>query len=175
MINMNGYSDRQNLIIDLREPMVVDRGDLAVVKPKRGKRAARSLVEWVVYIMIFMVIVLGTPRALTRVLHTEYPIASITSSSMWPNLKQGDIVFIKGVSAKEDISLGEVVVYQNEKGFTIHRVEKLNEDTLVTKGDANNVDDKPVSYDKIIGKAVKMGDKPLRIPLLGKLSLIFNH
>lgn len=173
---MNGYVEKQNLVIDLRQALRPKQADLDVAKAKTGtgKKIAKSLVEWAVYIMIFLVIVWGTPKALTQALNTEYPIASITSSSMWPSLKQGDIVFIRGVSAKEELNLGEVVVYENEKGFTIHRVAKLNEDTLVTRGDANNKDDEPVSYDKVVGKAVEMGDKPLRIPWLGKLSMVFN-
>ena len=169
MINI---TNKQNLIIDLR----VGEGETRI-KGKgisMSKRIIKSMAEWTIYALVFMAIVWGTPQALARVLHTEYPIAAITSSSMWPALKQGDIVLIKGVSDKNEIALGEIVVYENEKGFTIHRVVQLNDNTLVTKGDANNVEDQPVTYDKLVGKTVSWQDKILHVPYLGKLSQIFQ-
>ena len=130
--------------------------------------------EWLAYGAVFVLIVWGTPTALTKGLNTDYPIAAITSSSMWPELKKGDIVFIKGVSGKEDVSVGDIVVYENSKGFTIHRIARMNENTLVTRGDANNVDDAAVAYDQLVGKAVYWRGSPTRVPWLGELSMILN-
>ncbi len=152
--------NKKNNIINLK----------AEVKGDKKKKILKITVEWIIYALVFVLIVWGTPKALARVLNTSYPIATITSSSMWPVLKQGDIILIKGVSGKEDIEVGDIVVYTNEKGFTIHRIVRLNEKTLVTKGDANNVEDQPVAYDKLVGKTVEWRSKPIRVPLLGKLS-----
>jgi signal peptidase len=164
--------DKQNLIIDLR---VMGRtiGKKKAVSTRR--RIIKSIIEWTVYALLFAVIVWGTPRALAVVLHSDYPIAAITSGSMWPDLKQGDIVFIKGISDKSEVALGEIVVYENEKGFTIHRVVKLNDETLVTKGDANNMEDQPIAYGQLIGEAVEWRDKVIRIPYLGRLSIMFKQ
>ena len=132
------------------------------------------MLEWLLYIAFIALIIWGTPKVLAKVLDTPYPIASITSSSMWPVLKRGDLVFIKGVSGKAEINLGDIVVYENEKGFTIHRIVKLNEDTFVTKGDANNVEDQPAKYDELMGKMVTFRGSPVRIPYLGQLSQLFK-
>ncbi len=126
------------------------------------------------YIIFVVLIIWGTPKVLAKVLDTPYPIASITSSSMWPVLKSGDMVFIRGVKGKSDIKVGDIVVYNNERGFTIHRVIKLGEETFITKGDANNVEDQPVKYQELIGKTVNFKGKPLHLPLLGKLSQIYK-
>jgi len=167
------------------------------VKPK--KSILRSLVGWLVYLLILAALVWGTPWALAKILHTPYPIAAITSGSMWPALKQGDIVLIQGASSKNDLKVGDIAVYKNpsppvggsgqvfskvtflsangqEEGasFTIHRVVRLNDTTFVTRGDANNVDDEPVSYSQLIGKAVNFGNSPFRIPYLGELSMMFK-
>jgi len=137
----------------------------------KSKKIIKVALEWFIYIVVFITIVWGTPMILVKMLHTEYPIASITSGSMWPVLKQGDMVFIRGYSGnKQDLKLGDVVVYKNERGFTIHRIVKLDEKTLVTKGDANNIDDAPVEYSQLIGKMVTIKGQPLRIPYLGMLS-----
>ena len=130
----------------------------------------KILKELAIYVIIIVVLILVIPKGLAYVLGTEYPMASITSSSMWPALKEGDLVLIKAVE-KEELEIGDVIVYQNVKGFTVHRIVKLNEDTLVTKGDANNVNDSPIEYGQIIGKLVELRNKPLRIPYLGLISV----
>ena len=139
------------------------------------KKIIKETIGWIVYIAILIGLIYGIPRGLTYVLKTDYPMASITSGSMWPSLKKGDFILIKGVESKEEIGVGDIVVYKNPKGFTIHRVIKMNEDTFVTKGDANNVEDAPVSYDEIIGKPITINDKPIRIPFLGMVSLFINR
>ena len=137
----------------------------------------KSIIEALIYVVVVAALVVGTPKALVYTLGTEYPIASITSGSMWPELKKGDLVFIE-YADKNNLAVGDVVVYKNlstgsrqVSGFTIHRIIELNEDTLKTKGDANNVSDAPVEYNRIVGKAVNLKDKPLRIPQLGKLTI----
>ena len=62
--------------------------------------------------------------------------------------------FIKGID-KEELTIGDVIVYSNERGFTIHRIVKLNENSLITKGDANNApDQKEIPKKEIIGKVL---------------------
>lgn len=143
-------------------------------KPPKKKRALwRSLVSWAVYLAIIVGIVIGVPKFLTWYLDTDSPMAAITSGSMWPVLKQGDLVFIKGVHGKSDIAIGDIVVYQNEKNntLTIHRVTEMNDDTLVTKGDANFTSDEPAQYSDVIGKTFNIGSKPARIPWMGNITM----
>jgi len=135
-------------------------------------RRIKKTIGWIVYLAILVGLVFGVPKLLVKVLDTEYPMASITSGSMWPSLKKGDLVVIKGVDSRDEISVGDIVVYQNERGFTIHRVEKMNQDTLITKGDANNVSDKPIEYEKVIGKALTYKNKIVKIPKLGHIGLL---
>ena len=141
---------------------------------QKTKQFLKSSIGWVLYVGFLVGLVFGVPKALSYFLKTDYPMASITSGSMWPVLKKGDLIFIKGVNDKEEIQLDDVIVFKNEKGFTIHRVTKLNEDTLVTKGDANNVSDKPVKYEDVIGELLTFNEKPVRIPLLGMVSIYIN-
>jgi signal peptidase len=141
-------------------------------KPK--KSAIRIIMEWILYLVLLAVLVWGVPKALSYELKTPYPMASITSGSMWPNLKQGDMVFIKGVSSKNEINVGDIVVYKNPMGFTIHRVIQKNASTIITKGDANNVDDAPVKYEDLVGKTLAYRGNTLRIPYLGQISAMFK-
>ena len=141
----------------------------------KKKKFIKIIIEWLIYVAVFVFIVWGTPLALSKILKTSYPVASVTSSSMWPVLKKGDVVLIKGIQDKVEVNLGDIVVYTNSKGFTIHRVVKLNENNLITKGDANNTEDKSITYDKIIGKTVNYKNKPWRLPWLGKISQLIKR
>jgi len=138
------------------------------------KKILKEIIFWIFYIAILAGLIYGIPRGLSYVLKTEYPMASITSGSMWPVLKRGDLILIKGINSKDEIKIGDIVVYKNPKGFTIHRVVKLEWNAVTTRGDANNVDDQPVSYEEIIGKPLVINNKPLRIPFLGMISVLIN-
>lgn len=138
------------------------------------KKVLKKSIIWIIYIAILAGLIYGIPKGLAYVLDTEHPMASITSSSMWPSLKKGDLILIKGISSKEEVKQGDIIVYKNPKGFTIHRIIQLNEETVITKGDANNTSDEPIRYQDIIGKTITYNEKPLRIPLLGNVSILIK-
>ena len=141
------------------------------------RKFLKFILNIVIYAAIVGAIVYGLPYYLTKKLGTSYPIAAITSGSMWPVLHIGDLVLIQKI-AKEDIKVGDIIVWQNAKGlpagrqgFTIHRVTKLNEKTLVTKGDGNFTADEPVRYEDVLGRTLMRGKDPLRIPYMGYISV----
>ena len=145
-------------------------------KPIKKKGSVlKSFIGWVVYVALLVGLVVGTPKALSYILKSEYPMAAITSGSMWPTLKTGDMVFIQGIQSRNEFEVGDIVVYRNPQGFTIHRVEEKQENAVITKGDANNTLDTPVKYEDIIGKTVEFRGKPFKIPLLGNISIILNR
>ena len=141
--------------------------------PKKKKPLWRNILGWIVYLVLIMVIVVGVPKFLSWYLDTNSPMAAITSGSMWPVLKQGDLVFIKGVYGKNDIAIGDIVVYKNETNntLTIHRVTEMLDDTLITKGDANFTSDEPATYSDVMGKTFNIGSKPARIPWMGNITM----
>lgn len=125
------------------------------------------------YVAIVGGLVVGLPKGLSRVLETPYPMAAITSGSMWPALKEGGLVFIKGVKEKNDIKVGDIVVYRNGErgGFTIHRVVRMGEGALITKGDANFTEDAPIYYEALVGKALEIKGSLVHIPYLGFITM----
>ena len=128
----------------------------------------------VIFALIFGGVLYGLPKAMSFILKTPYPMAAISSNSMWPVLQKGDLVLTQGAE-KEDIRVGDIVVYKLENGgFIIHRVIKLKKEELITKGDANQVADAPVEYEKVVGKALNINGKPFKIPLLGNITAFAN-
>ena len=141
----------------------------------------KNILGWVAYFLIIFGFIYGIPRLMSYALNTPYPMAAITSGSMWPALKTGDIVFIRGIKDKSELAIGDIIVYRNPSsdsgqasGFTIHRVIKLNSDAAITRGDANNANDAPVPYGEIVGMAVSYNNKPVRIPMLGDINILLS-
>ena len=142
-------------------------------------RAVKGIVKLVLYVAFVLAAVYYAPKLLSSALHTPYPMATITSGSMWPVLQENDLIFVKGLKG-EDAEIGQIIIYQNDRGFTIHRLVRIEDGPstslgassklLVTRGDANNIEDKPIQPAQVIGRVVYRGDKPFRLPKLGFLT-----
>jgi len=84
-----------------------------------------------------------------------YTFMNISSGSMEPTIKVKDYVFIK--LNNKDYKKGDIITYKNNKSIITHRIEKIDKQTIITKGDANNASDSPISKKDIIGKVVYIG------------------
>ena len=132
-----------------------------------------ALKDIMIFVLIFGGVLYGLPKAFSLILKSPYPMAAVSSNSMWPVLERGDLILVKGVE-KDDIKIDDIVVYRVEDGFVIHRVIELKDKTLITKGDANQNPDLPVAYEKVIGKTVNISEKPFSVPYLGNITAFAN-
>ena len=140
-----------------------------------GRKPLQFAVSMLIYILITGGILFGVPRGLSYALKTEFPMAAITSGSMWPELKIGSLVFIEGIDGR-DAEIGDIIVFTNQnETFTIHRVAELKESTLTTKGDANFDADEPVLYEDVIGRTVTVFERPLSIPYIGSITVFASN
>ncbi len=126
-------------------------------------------------LLFFAIILLLLSRFLTIFTGMAYPLSVVSSSSMTPVLNKGDIVPWIPCSV-EDVREGDIVVYKSVYGnLIIHRVVETRNGKFITKGDANNYTDQQgphvpealVGKNNLLGKAIMVGDKALKIPLLG--------
>ena len=93
-------------------------------------------------------------------------IFEVQTGSMAGTIEAGDWIIVK---YSDNIELDDIVTYKQDKEFVTHRVIEAYKGTYVTKGDANNTKDKPISKDQIVGKVVKV------LPHFGLLKkTIFN-
>ena len=145
---------------------------------------ARFILNFFIYIAIVGGLIFGLPRFLSWSLQTPYPMAAVTSGSMWPVLNEGDLVFIQGGQALADLKTGDIIVWRgvDGQGFTIHRIAKLNGSQITTKGDANFNADPAIEYDQVVGRALTWparlaggGNKPVHIPYLGSITVLASN
>ena len=87
-------------------------------------------------------------------------VSVVLSGSMEPSLSVGDLLIVTG---QESYSVDDVVVYADGRSAVVHRIIAMDEETVTTKGDANNVEDAPFSKSRIRGKVVFV------IPVIGYL------
>lgn len=137
----------------------------------RLSRRAATLGLYVVFVVTSVYLI---PKLLARVLDNEHPLAAITSQSMYPTLKRGDLVLMEGVDDVTDLKVDDIVAYEHEDGFAIHRIVRIEGETITTKGDANPEEDAPITFDKVIGRTLTVGGRVVKIPYLGNIPLLFG-
>ena len=113
----------------------------------------------------------------------KYKTAIILSGSMEPTLQIDDLVIVKKV---DDVRVGDIVsFYDKDNKEIMHRIVEIDNDKVITKGDANNVKDEEITKDKItgiyvgkikyVGKVIRFIKSPIGITLCFAiiLSLLF--
>ena len=87
-------------------------------------------------------------------------VAVVLSGSMEPEISSGDLLI---VTEREGYAVEDIVVYQDGRMAVTHRIISISGDEVITKGDANNAPDDPITMSQIKGKVL------FAIPLLGYL------
>ncbi len=115
------------------------------------------IVALVIYVVIFIYALLCAPMIF------GYKPLVVLSGSMEPTLKEGSIVYYKKVNTNE-LKVGDIITFKSrDNNFVSHRIEKINENTFTTKGDANNtIDPSEVPFGNVLGK-----DTNFCIPIVG--------
>ena len=89
-----------------------------------------------------------------------YSMLVVVSGSMEPEIETDDLIIIKKVDEYEE---NDIVTYQKNNHLITHRIVRIEEDKIYTKGDHNNTEDEPITADCIQGKVVK------NVKAIGKL------
>lgn len=116
----------------------------------------------------------------------EYPFiykpVLILSGSMEPSFSPDDLAIVKKA---DKLTVGDIVLYTDSNGKKImHRIKSISGDMLITRGDANNTDDEPISSAsvvgvyvgriKYVGKIIKFIKTPIGlIAIIGVILLIY--
>ena len=108
----------------------------------------------IVSILIFLALVYVFQ---TRIQHKSYSnifgftAFRVATGSMENTIEVGDIVITK---LDTPVNLNDIIVFQENNYFITHRLITILDDELITKGDANNSEDKAIEESQVIGKVV---------------------
>lgn len=79
----------------------------------------------------------------------KYYIFQIATGSMEHELVAGDYIVVEKT---DNYKVGDIITYREDGYYITHRINQMDENMIITKGDANNSSDSPISKDKIVGK-----------------------
>lgn len=116
----------------------------------------------VIVVIVVLIVLFGVVQ--TKILKTEYSnyfgysIFQVATGSMSPAIETKDIILVHilNETQKEELKEGDIIVFKQDSGIITHRITKISEDKITTKGDANNTEDNPIQKEDIIGKVVKI-------------------
>lgn len=77
-------------------------------------------------------------------------MAVVKTGSMEPTIETGSLIAVRECDA---YSAGEIIMYlDNDNNLITHRIVSISDGIVVAKGDANNLEDSPISDTRIVGK-----------------------
>lgn len=111
-----------------------------------------------------------------------YGMSVVLSGSMESRLSVDDLVIIK---ATDNYKVDDIVLFQDGNSLVIHRIIEIDGDTVITKGDANNVADEPIQKSQIkgvlvydiagFGAVVNILKQPVFVILILAAALLLNE
>jgi signal peptidase len=131
---------------------------------KKAQKIIGKIVNVLIVIVVIAILFCAYCVFSIKVLNNKYvnvfgySIFEVATGSMHGSIEVDDAVLVKIGS---EYKAGDIVTYQNGDDFITHRVVSIEGDKVITKGDANNVNDNPIESKYILGKVVKV------IPRLG--------
>jgi len=149
-------------------------------------KSRRNILKIVLFIVV-VIIGFNMRNILVVVTGSETPIAVIHGYSMYPLLREGDLVFAYK-PPPDHIKVGDIIIYEGLNGkLVIHRVIAVKivngKYYYVTKGDNNELPDIyqfsgpgriGIPYDRVKGVVISFNHTVVKIPYLGYLSIWYH-
>ncbi len=108
-------------------------------------------------LLVVILVILFFCYAQLKIFHKEYinfcghTIFQVITGSMEDTIKIDDIVIVK---LTKDVKKDDIITFKMGNDFVTHRIVDIKENSIITKGDANNTIDDPITKDEIVGKVV---------------------
>ena len=120
----------------------------------------KKVFNFIIYTVIFMIIIMLIYFLVQKNLSEEkytnifgYTFLEVVTGSMSGTIEIGDGVIVQLTT---DVEKDDIIVYKKDGMLITHRLIEKNNDVYITKGDANNVQDEPITEDMIIGKVINI-------------------
>ena len=121
--------------------------------------SVKKIFKYIAYgFLSFLIILCVYTFVVTDILKKDYvnvfgyTYFVVATGSMSGTIEVNDIIFVK---ITKDVEKNDIISYKNKSGEIItHRLIGESGNRLITKGDANNAQDEPISRNAVLGKVV---------------------
>ncbi len=121
-----------------------------------------KIYKFIVNVLFVITIILLLAYMMLRITD-KIEIYKVKTGSMEEKIHVGDYILIY---RKDSYNVGEIVTYTSNDGFITHRIVRKENGKVITKGDANNAEDKEILESTIVGMVIMSG---------GVLNTIINY
>ncbi len=80
----------------------------------------------------------------------------VTGNCMRPLIQKGDCVLIEPCITQLRFQPGEIVLIDRGVDFVVHRLHRINDLEIITRGDWSELSDPPVNIEQILGHVVEV-------------------
>ena len=80
-----------------------------------------------------------------------YTFFEVATGSMSPTIEIGDVVIAE---LTDNVKVNDIVIFKQDDNYITHRITKIDNEFITTKGDANNSEDKEIYKNQILGKVI---------------------
>lgn len=80
-----------------------------------------------------------------------YSFFQVKTGSMSGTMEIGDIIIVK---LTKDVKQNDIITFEQDQMLITHRIIQKHNQNIITKGDANNSEDEPITQNIVIGKVV---------------------
>jgi len=121
------------------------------------KKIEKILINKILIIVIIIAFIFGISFIQMKRNNTKYinicghTVMQVATGSMSNTLNIKDIVIVK---LTKDVDVNEIITYEKDNKLITHRVIEINNEKIITKGDANNSIDSPIKNENVIGKVI---------------------
>ena len=127
-------------------------------KRKIGEYMTKKVISFIIYGLLLIMVILfmytTIQRKIAKEIYTNicgYTFLEVLTGSMSGTIEIGDGVLVKLTT---DVEKEDIIVYKKNNQLITHRFIQKEGEYLITKGDANNVQDEPIIQDMVIGKVI---------------------
>ena len=123
------------------------------------KKIFKLFIDIIVFIAFAILVIIIYSKIKMIATHSNYfdvfgySFFNVATGSMEPTIKQNDLII---VSSKESYTVGDIITFEMDDSYITHRVINISNNKILTKGDANNTNDKEIKSDVVIGKVIKI-------------------
>ena len=118
----------------------------------------RIVFDVISYIIIGLLVIYLINLVYFRVIKKEkaprifnYYIFDIMTGSMEDTIHVNDYIIVKKTKKVKE---NDIVTFERDGVYITHRIIKMDGNKIITKGDANNTEDEPITKDQVLGKYV---------------------